>query len=158
MFWRTMLPPSSESKFTWYPPHYVVLYNNPENYEFHLNINLPPPPQSSKWPFSKKFPHQDSVCTARFEVFMAMMIWVMVLWAVMPCSDVVWYQCFRERILLTHHEDGGGKVLWNTGILTMKLHGFTATRPWLKSAHNISPIWATCLAHLSHIIPLCAVS
>jgi len=41
-------------------------------------------------------------------------------WAVTLCSDTVRCWCFKEPYCLhlhLHPEDGGNKILWNTGIL-----------------------------------------
>jgi len=35
-----------------------------------------------------------NVCLARFEVFIAVKIQVVVFWVMMPCSDVLGYHCF----------------------------------------------------------------
>jgi hypothetical protein len=51
-----------------------------------------------------------NVSYVRYEVFMVVKIQVKVFWVVMPCSDVVEYQCFGGPYYL-HLQGGGSKML-----------------------------------------------
>jgi hypothetical protein len=68
-------------------------------------------------------------------VNMVMNFQVDVLWAVMPCKDVVGYHSFGGPCWSLHREDGSSKHLRNIVILT-SLHGVTST--WIFTTVKVS--------------------
>jgi len=76
-------------------------------------------------------------------VVVVMKIQIIVLWFVTPCNDVVGYQSFGGSCCLHLHgpvkpEDGGSKILRNSGILLHHYMGLKPKRPRLDSVVLLS--------------------